>query len=92
VPTLNALGEGEYVVSSASGTLAIVPVEQATDAGQWVGLGTYQVAGPAMTIQLMPKAGASSTAGSASELPGLPALISEFLPVAASAARATCHR
>ena len=56
VPTRNALGIAEYTISGSSGVLATAPVNQAANAGQWVTLGTYPVAGPAMTIQLTPQA------------------------------------
>jgi hypothetical protein len=94
VPTQNALGTGEYAISTSSGPLATVQVDQPASSGLWITLGTYQVAGPAMTITFMPRA---YTLAAALTLPGWPTPgtlplsgIDGGSPVAASAAQATC--
>jgi hypothetical protein len=94
VPTQNALGVGEYAISTSSGTLATVQVGQGASSGQWVTLGTYQVAGPVMTIAFMPRADTLAdavtlpvwTAPGTFPLTGL----ESGTPVAASAASAAC--
>jgi hypothetical protein len=64
------MGEAEYAISSSSGALATMVVNQATGAGQWIALGTYPVAG-SMSIQFIPQGGAVTTAGDdAANLPG----------------------
>jgi len=100
VPTQNALGEGEYAIATVSGTLAVVPVDQAATSGQWVTLGTYQLSGPGITIELTPRA-TPPAAGISLPVPaqraasgapfGIPVTgPGSGGPVAASAARATC--
>jgi hypothetical protein len=83
VPEQDALGEGEYAISGATGVLGNVLVNQAAAVGQWFALGTYRVAGSSMTVQLTPQSGTSATQ---IDLPAL------TVPdrVGASAARATC--
>jgi hypothetical protein len=78
VPSQNATGDAQYTIAGSSGTLATVLVNQAPSAGRWVTLGTYPVAGPAMTVRFGP---APST---------LATWLEGFFPVAASTARATC--
>lgn len=62
VPTKHALGEADYAISSSSGALATMVVNQATGAGEWIALGTYPVAG-SVSIQFVPQGGAVTTAG-----------------------------
>ena len=94
VPTQDALGVGEYTISTSSGTLATVQVDQRASSGQWITLGTYQAAGPAMTIVFMPHA---YTLADAVTLPLWTAPetfpgtgFASGTPVAASAASAAC--
>jgi hypothetical protein len=100
VPTENALGEGDYAIATSSGTLAVVPVDQAASSGQWITLGTYPVSGPAIVIQLAPRV-APPTPAATLPLPaaratssapfGIPVIgLGNGNPVAASAAQATC--
>jgi hypothetical protein len=94
VPTQNALGEGEYAISSPDASLGTVDVGQAAAAGQWVTLGTYPATGP-LYIQFIP---AVTTLTAAIPGPGNPHGQAHQAPpghnsaVAASAASATCDR
>lgn len=80
VPTQNALGVSQYTVSDgppAPGrALAVVPVSQAAEAGQWLTLGTFPVSGAPLEITAAPAPGAAG--------PG------HHGAIAASAARARC--
>jgi len=100
VPTQNALGVGDYAIATASGALAVVPVDQAAASGQWVALGTYPVSGSAITVELAPTA-TPTAAAAPRPAPAAPAAASAPFgipviglgggdPIAASAARATC--
>jgi hypothetical protein len=80
VPAQNALGVSDYSVSigpKATGhVVAAVPVSQATEAGQWLTLGTFPISGSPLEITMAPVPGASG--------PG------HHGAIAASAARARC--
>jgi hypothetical protein len=80
VPTTNALGVSDYSVSvgpaATAQVVAIVPVWQATEAGQWLTLGTFPVHGSWLEITTAPVPGAPG--------PG------HHGAVAASTARARC--
>jgi hypothetical protein len=82
VPTLNALGVSDYLVSvgppGASQVVAAVPVRQSAEAGQWLTLGTFPLSGPSLEITTAPMPAAPG--------PG------HHGAVAASAARAVCTR
>jgi hypothetical protein len=92
VPTLNALGVGEYAVSTGATATASVAVSQAEVAGQWVTLGSYPVQGSSVEIQVTPAVGATGAPGPAAhgngqatgQAPG------HNSAIAASAARAAC--
>jgi hypothetical protein len=61
VPTQNALGTGNYVIftgnPAGSRNIAIIPVNQAASAGQWITLGRYPVSGTSVEIQVAPATG-----------------------------------
>ena len=59
VPTVNALGVGEYAVSTGAAATVSVAVSQASAAGQWVTLGSYPVWGSSLQIQVAPAVGAA---------------------------------
>ena len=59
VPTVNALGVGEYAVSTGAAATVSVAVSQAAAAGQWVTLGSYPVRGSSLQIQVAPAVGAA---------------------------------
>ena len=61
VPTVNALGVGEYAVSTGAAATVSVAVSQAAAAGQWVTLGSYPVRGSSLQIQVAPAVGAAPT-------------------------------
>jgi hypothetical protein len=92
VPTLNALGVGEYAVSTGATATVSVAVSQAAAAGQWVTLGSYPVQGSSLQIQLAPATGPTGEPGPGAhgrshvtgQGPG------HNSAIAASAARAAC--
>lgn len=63
VPTQNALGVSEYSVSNgplaAGQVVAVIPVNQAAEAGHWLTLGTFPVSGSPPEITAAPVPGAS---------------------------------
>jgi hypothetical protein len=65
VPTRKALGVGQYAVFAGPGTtaadIALVAINQAAAAGQWVTLGSYPVQGTWLEIQVAPAAGTAGT-------------------------------
>jgi hypothetical protein len=92
VPTLNALGVGEYAVSTGATATVSVAVSQAAVAGQWVTLGSYPVRGSSLQIQLAPAPGRTGEPGpgahgrghATGQSPG------HNSAIAASAAQASC--
>lgn len=54
IPAENALGVASYTIGAGPGsaTLAALTVDQASEAGQWVTLGSFPVSGPSIQIQL----------------------------------------
>jgi len=52
VPDKNASGTAYYAIDTGDQTVSMVSVDQASDTGQWVTLGTYQVTGGTVQIQL----------------------------------------
>ena len=61
VPTVNALGVGEYAVSTGAASTVSVAVSQAAAAGRWLTLGSYPVRGSSLQIQVAPAVGAAPT-------------------------------
>jgi hypothetical protein len=96
VPRQNALGTGDYTISTGNPAvprnIATIPVSQGASAGQWITLGRYPVSGTSVEIQVAP---ATGTVG----IPGPGALGRNHIigaapgyqaAIAASAASARC--
>jgi transcriptional regulator with XRE-family HTH domain len=86
VPAQNALGVADYTISSGPALLDATTVDQSTDTGQWVTLGTYSVSASPVEIQLSPDPATLAAAG-----PGPGHGHGHNSAIAASAASATCH-
>ena len=63
VPAQNALGVADYAISEGPANLATVAVDQAPVAGQWVTLGSYQVTGSPLDVQISPDLATLTAAG-----------------------------
>lgn len=63
VPAQNAAGIAFYSISMGSTSLGTVPMDQAADTGQWITLGTYQLTGSPVQIQISPDVATLTSSG-----------------------------